>query len=273
MSSLHPVIQHISERAHKAVPVRDGRKIGLVLYGGVMGGIRGAGAMIALENLGFAHAFDCVYTNSAGFAYASYLLTGATQLGTSIYYEDLAGWRFINPFRLWKVVDIDFLISVMQKSKRLAVENILLSPTKVFVALQNTTTTEVEYLEVHNEHADKYLDLMRAATSIPFLHPGSVSLHGKAYMDIPMYKSVPHISRAFEDGCTDVLVIANYSSQVTQSWSHDVRIFGIQPDSTWKLSRLESNTQVLRNACVQMGYHVCKIFGIEENINLDYVKL
>jgi len=92
---MHPVLQHILARRGQSVPVNDGRKITLVLYGGGMSGVAGAGAMIALQDLGFAHAFDAIYTYSAGFPNASYLLGDETRLGTSIYYEDLSRGQFI----------------------------------------------------------------------------------------------------------------------------------------------------------------------------------
>ncbi|MEK7518971.1 MAG: hypothetical protein AAB424_01040 [Patescibacteria group bacterium] len=270
---MHSVIEAIVQRRNKSVPVQDGKKIGLVLYGGVMGGIRGAGAMIALEEMGLAHAFDCIYTNSAGFANASYLLAGATQLGTSIYYEDLASWKFINPFRLWKIVDIDFLISVMREGKHLPIENILASHTKLFVALQNVQKHQAEYLEVHSEPSEQYLELMRAATSIPFLHPGTVNIHDKPYMDIPLHQPDLHIDKALANGCTEVLVIANYSSQLPIGLIADRRVCIIQPAPSWKLARLERQSTRLQLACVQMGTLVFQSFGVEREITLGYAKL
>ncbi len=267
---MHPVAQTILQRRAQSVPIHDGNKIGLVLYGGVMGGIRGAGAMLAFEKLGLAKAFDCIYTNSAGFANASYLLADAGQLGTSIYYEDLAGWRFINPFRFWKIVDIDYLISVMRVVKRLPVENIVASKTLVYVALHNVQKHNVAYLEVHSEPIDQYIELMRAATSVPFLHPGSVLIRGQRYMDIPVSQKIHHVEKAFADGCTHVLVIENYRGQCPASWNTDERVFCIQPDAAWKLSRLEGNAKALRSACTQMGEHVCRTFGVAEGITLAY---
>ncbi|MEK7631834.1 MAG: hypothetical protein AAB445_03135 [Patescibacteria group bacterium] len=269
---MHQVIESILHRRLQSVPIADGKKIGLVLYGGVMGGIRGAGAMIALEEMGLAQAFDCIYTNSAGFANASYLLAGATQLGTSIYYEDLAGWRFINLFRFWKTVDIDFLITVMQERKHLPIEKILKSQTKLFVTLQNVQKHKAEFLEVHREPHEQYLELMRAATSIPYLHPGAVRIHGVPYMDIPMRQPVQHLEQAVADGCTDVLVIKNYREQLPQKIHESDQVYVVQPDASWKLSRLEHQPTRLKQACVQMGTLVNHTFGIEQEILLQYEK-
>ncbi len=53
---MHSVIRALSNRRGKCVPVNDGRKISLVLCGGLMTGVRSAGAMIALEELGLGRA-------------------------------------------------------------------------------------------------------------------------------------------------------------------------------------------------------------------------
>ena len=93
---MHPVIQHILNRRGKKVPVNDGRKITLILFGGVMTGIRGAASMIVFEDLGLSGSFDSIYSSSSGFPNAAYLLSGQTRLGTSIYYEELSGSKFLN---------------------------------------------------------------------------------------------------------------------------------------------------------------------------------
>jgi len=95
---MHPVIQHILQRKGVKVPVNDGRKITLVLFGGLMSSVRGASAMVVFQDLGLSYSFDSIYTVSAGFPNASYMLSGDTRLGTSIYYDDLSGSRFFNFF-------------------------------------------------------------------------------------------------------------------------------------------------------------------------------
>src|SRR3989344_6231968 len=132
---MHPVIEHLNNRRNKAVPINDGRKIALVSFGGTMTGINGAGAMIALEELGLSYAFDEIYAISAGFCNVSCLLSKQTNMGTSIYYEDLCSKTFFNLFRFWNVVNIDFLIHVLNNIKKLDVKKILNSKTRLFVKL------------------------------------------------------------------------------------------------------------------------------------------
>ena len=55
---MHSVIEHILARKDKAVPVNDGRKIALVLYGGLMTGVCGAGALQAFKEMGLGKAMQ-----------------------------------------------------------------------------------------------------------------------------------------------------------------------------------------------------------------------
>ncbi len=249
---LHPVLRHLLARRGKAVPVEDGRKIGLVLYGGAMAGIVGAGACIALHELGLDHAFDHIFTNSAGFCNASYLLAGQVYLGTTIYPENLASRRFINPWRFWNIVDVDYAIHVMQHVKPLEVENILHAATKLHVALHNVTKKVDTMVEVHDHPAKSYFDIMHAATAIPYFHPGSTAIDGQRYMDTKIGQEIDRLQYARTLGCTDLLVIYNRKENTPATGRDEKDTFEIRPDPGWKVSPFETNPEALRAACTQM---------------------
>src|SRR4051812_20785555 len=86
---MHPVIAHLLERKGKAAPFNDGRSIALVHFGGIMTGVRGAGALVALDELGLTHAFDDIYATSAGFPNACFFLTNNIHMASKIYSENL----------------------------------------------------------------------------------------------------------------------------------------------------------------------------------------
>jgi len=54
--------------------------------------------------------FAEVYGETAGAINACYFLAGETAFGARIYLEDLKSFRFINPLRRGKILDVDFLI-------------------------------------------------------------------------------------------------------------------------------------------------------------------
>jgi predicted patatin/cPLA2 family phospholipase len=264
----HSVIQHLLNRRGKTVPVEDGRKIALVNFGGVMAGIRGAGAMIALEDLGLASAFDIMYVNSAGLANVSYLLAGSTRPGTSIYYDDLQGHRFINFFKFWNIVNIRYLIRVMQERKVLDVARILSCHTQVWAAARQPGSKNIEYINMKKLHTSEYFNVMRAVTALPFLHPGNVNIQGKRYQDIYPY-SPPHLQRALTDGVTDVLVICNLIEQIREV-PNDPHVYVIAPDSIWEFSRFYTKPEALKREARRMGRLVKESFGVMEDIKLEY---
>lgn len=259
---MHPVLEHIFARRGKKVPIDDGRRIALVLFGGNMSSVRGAGAMIALEELGLRHAFDDIFTISAGFANASYLLAGSARLGASIYYEDLIGRQFINIFRPWKVVDIDLLIEVMRVRKPLQVDRILTARTRLHTALYNLDLRTEEYLEVHQYGANEYFKIMKASTSLAFLNPGSVQIGRYRYMDRAYLfrSSLPrHIEYAIRSGATDILVMYNRDTQRIRSFTSH-KLFEIFSPRKGHMNRFETNPERLKHEYAQMQTLVLEVF-------------
>ena len=105
------------------------RKTALVLQGGGMRGVFGAGVCCALEELGYTKAFDEVYGVSAGALNAAYFLSGQAAYGTTIYYQDINNRKFINLFRGRKIVNIDFLMDIICSKKPLNVKRLFGNPT------------------------------------------------------------------------------------------------------------------------------------------------
>jgi predicted patatin/cPLA2 family phospholipase len=268
---MHPVTEHLLARRGKNVPINDGRKIALVLYGGLMTGIRGAGALMALVDLGLGNAFDYIYTASAGFPNASYMLSGNGRLGSSIYYDELTGSRFLNFLRLWNVADIDYIIDVVRNKKKLNLENIWNAKTKFFVRLQNLQTKQPEYLEIHSYKPEQYFDIFKAAVSIPYLQPGAIKISGVAYKDgdFTDRDSVQHLDYVLKTDATDIVVIYNrFEHRQNNLPPHD-RILEICPEPEWPLSRFETRPERLKFAWVQMGNLVKQTFGDFSEISLE----
>jgi len=106
------VIDLILERASLGWNRSDSsRKLALVIEGGGMRGVISAGSLLALDLLGFRELFDEIYATSAGGVNAAYFLSGQGKLGMTVYFDDIANRRFINPWRLFKIVDVDYAVS------------------------------------------------------------------------------------------------------------------------------------------------------------------
>ncbi len=271
---MHKVIEHILARRNMSVPINDGRNISLVMYGGSMAGVRGGAAVIALQDLGLAHVFDSIYATSSGFPNASYLLADSGKLGTSIYYENLITRDFINYLRPWNLVNIDHMIDVMRNKKKLDVDKIHASRTKLYAGLYDADKQQPEYLEIHDTKSHQYFDLIKAATSIHYLNPGTVTIDKKRYMDLPFHNDkyhAHHVQQAINSGATDILVVYNYHGQIKHGHPLPDNVYEITPPEEWRLSRFETRPSHLKEAALQMGQLVKATFGVDEGIDLRYI--
>ncbi len=272
---MHPVLGHIFARKNKKVPTKDGLTIALVNFGGFMSGVRSAGAMAALLEMGFGQAFDSIYTISSGFFNASSFLSGDGLKNVSVYYEDLCSKKFFNPFRFWKLIDSDYLISVLQKQKNVNVSNILDQSTKLYLRLNNLTKNLDEYLEVHNFKEIDYVKLFKAAASAPFFAPGYVKIGTEKFKD-PIARdsqTIEHVTHVLKTAATDILIVYNefeqYECAKTILNSFDSkRIYNIFPAKSSIWDRVESNPKKLKDSALEMGKLTKMAFGLNEAIKL-----
>lgn len=268
---MHPVLEHILARKGKSVPVNDGRKIALVLFGGIMSGVRGCGATIALHELGLDRAFDEVHTYSGGFPNASYFLANQARVSASVYYEELCKRKFINFFRLWKIADIDFLIRTFQTgNKQLDVQSILQNPTKLFVTMLNSDSRRWERLEVHEVHENEYFNALRASISMPYIGQGPIRVHGSRYEDVGMSDDFVNyfLTQILDSDLTDILIVYCRADQREKDIPPSSRVCEIVPPKEWNMSKYTSDAKQVRAAAQQMGDLVKDFFGVNEPIKL-----
>ena len=212
--SEHPVITRLRARRGGAAPFHDGRKIALVLYGGIMLGVRGAGALLAIEEAGLGRTFDEIYTMSSGFLNGSYFVSGQIADAFAMYADEFSGKKFLNPRRFWKPADIAYLLSVAKERRPLDIAAALANPTRLSAMLVNADKGGQEYLEVHRVGAADYPNLVRAAASLPFVGWGATRIGGTRYRDIFRDHNLPDLMRhVLATDATDVLALYNYPWQ------------------------------------------------------------
>lgn len=280
--TLHPVLQHLLERRDKLAPVNDGRKITLVLFGGIMVGVRGAGALVALEELGLTGAFDDIYTMSSGFANTSYFLAGQAKICAAAYYQEFSGRKFLNLLRPWRLADLDYLIEVAEKVKPVDLKKLFASHTRFY-----TMVTKLDdlvkglFLEVHKFNPADYFKLLRACSSLPFLAEGSVDINGTRYRDVYYNGALKDfMDHVLSSDATDIVVVYNYDWQ--RFYTHGVipnldktrvyefcpRFFAGRREWLQKLTRFERRGGVLKRQCQEFGNEVKKELGYDEPITL-----
>jgi predicted patatin/cPLA2 family phospholipase len=195
--------------------IEDRKTIGLVVEGGSLRGIYSAGGLHALAHLGYADLFDRIYATSAGAMNASYFLSHQPDLGISVYFESLLCRRFINPWRLWKILDIDWLMrQVISVDKPLDVQRVMQSRTALMIMVMDRRG------KIHAIHAQRakepLLTLLKAAVAAPVLYNRSVSVNGKRCIDAGLVQPIP-IEPAIADGCTDILVMTTRRPEFVRS--------------------------------------------------------
>lgn len=194
------------EKVMRGASVEDGRRVALVIEGGGMRGVLSGAGGVALEQLGMRQVFDEVYATSAGAMNAAYLLSGQADLGITIYYEELATARFINPWRLWKIMNIDLIFSsIVNLSKPLDVAAIFAERARFLIAVTEYKTGTPRLIDVRDTRT-ALVDVLKAATSIPVLYNRLHDVDGVSCFDGGLSNPFP-IRNAIERGCTDILVL------------------------------------------------------------------
>jgi predicted patatin/cPLA2 family phospholipase len=180
-------------------------KTALILQGGGMRGVFGAGVCCALEELGYTEGFDEIYGASAGALNGAYFLSGQAAYGATIYYQDINNQNFINFLRFKKMVDIDFLMSIITGRKPLNIKKLINSPTPLNIVLTHISTGKSAIFR-SKDNANSLLDILKATAALPFAYDIPVSIQGVDYLDGGISCPIP-ITEAIEGGCTDILVV------------------------------------------------------------------
>lgn len=185
---------------------QDGRKLGLVIEGGGMRSVCSAGGAVALAQLGFSNVFDNVFVTSAAVMNASYLLTNQPLLGLSVYFENCRKKKFLNPFRFWKILDVDYIVDqVVTELKPLDIDKLLASPSMLSIAMINTKLAQTEFIDLQTKDTCPK-EAFRAAMALPLFYNRSVQIGTNHFVDAGMLTPFP-IAEALQRGCTDILVL------------------------------------------------------------------
>lgn len=203
-----PIVHNMVCKRDK-LPGHDSIRPAILFMSGGMRGVAGAGAAVALCDLGFSSVADVVIGASAGTANAAYFLAGLqnVRLGASIYYEECVNGRFIN-FHRRPVVDIDYLVSVFASGpKALDCEAIRQSRSEFFVGVTRYRDGAFHLIDAKTARPDM-LTAIRASMAMPGLYDRTVTVNGTDYLDgwIELLP-IDQIMRQFQP--TDLLVVAN----------------------------------------------------------------
>lgn len=208
------------DRAHEQI------RSALVICGGAMRGVYGAGAGLALQLLGLHNCFDVVIGISTGALVAAYFLDDLERGpdAVSIYYTECLDARFIN-FTNWPVVNVDYIESVMRGGRRpLDIQGILKHRSQFFVGATDWESGEGHFLDVKCAKPEP-LAAIKASLAITGLYRRPVMVNGRNFTDGSTALPFPtrKVLQSFQP--TDMLVIANCSqahASSSPSWTRKV---------------------------------------------------
>jgi predicted patatin/cPLA2 family phospholipase len=208
---LDPVVARLikkQELLRRGDPAHSEIKTALFLDGGGMRGVYGAGVVIALEKLGMTEAFDYVIGVSAGAADGAYFLSKQAELGTTIYYQEFASKKFINPWRIRKILNIDYVEPTFRYTKPLDYQQIYRSRSKFFAGVTNADTGCCEFLDLKDPSID-IITAIRASTALPIVYNKNIIINGTPYSDGTTGCGIPVEFIINRLGCNTALFVLN----------------------------------------------------------------
>ncbi|HEY7951217.1 MAG TPA: patatin-like phospholipase family protein [Solirubrobacterales bacterium] len=172
----------------------------LVVQGGGLRGIYSLSALAVLEELGLRNAFSRVVGSSAGAINGAYFLAGQAQESISIYSEDLSNRDFVCPWRLWKIVDIDYMIEILKRKHQLDEREMLAAPATLYTVLTDAETAAPKVVSNRDRSLDVY-EVFRATAALPGLYNKKIELgvDGRHYVDGGVAGLVPLAQAQAED--------------------------------------------------------------------------
>jgi predicted patatin/cPLA2 family phospholipase len=181
-------------------------KSALIIQGGGMRGIYSIAALATLEELGMVNSFDKIYGSSSGAINAAYFLAQQAKEAITIYLDDISNTKFINPFRIKKIVNIDYLVDdILSHKKTLNVKKVRENKTELQINLFNYFNAETEIF-TNKEEEYNFMDVMKATAALPILYNKQIKIKGNSYIDGSIEDGIP-LFRAINDGYTEITVI------------------------------------------------------------------
>jgi len=158
-------------------------KILCICNGGLIKGAYSVGVGLALEESGFTSVFTDFVGVSSGAPSAAYFLGGNVYSGSSLIYDECTSKEFLNPWRFWSPMDINFLDTVLQGAtgKALRMKQIFDSPTRLHIAVTDMQTAEPVLISPTN--GSDLCTVIKASVLIPSMTNQRVYFNGKQYMD------------------------------------------------------------------------------------------
>jgi len=184
----------------------------LILFGGgLMKGVYGVGAALALEELGYTDCFEVIVGVSSGAPTAAHFASASVVKGQRLVSEEYCNPRFYQWWRLFNQVDTEFFMDALKKDpeKRVDVEAAVANPAELYFGVSEYETGLPKLLSA--EDKELFFDSMHASLTMQNVSRHRTYIDGVLYTDGGFTK--PHVISEtfarFKDRCTHFLIITN----------------------------------------------------------------
>ena len=179
-------------------------KTAIILSGGGTKSAYCVGALLELHNKGIYP--DILIAGSGSSGTASYYVANQLESINKIWTELLSTRKFINIFRLWKILNIDYLIDIVfKKTEPLNVLSVKNSNILYLISATHSKTGEVVYFSNKEKSFDVF-ETMRDTMSFPLLY--NLKINSRNYEDGIFSASTDfHIKKARELGAEKIILI------------------------------------------------------------------
>lgn len=190
----------------KAAGDRDVAPLGLVVQGGGMRGVYSLAVLAAFEEMGWTRCFDHVAGASAGAMNGAHFITGQARYGVETYVDYLSNRKFIDFFRLRKLMDLDYMIDDLVRHVRpFNLPALLAASTELHIALADAEDASVHYVTNRSEDVDLW-EAFRATGALPILYNRFVKVGDRLYLDGSLSDGLS-LPRLLTLGCRYIVVV------------------------------------------------------------------
>jgi len=188
-------------------------KTAWIFPGGAARSVYTAGAIYALGKIKVVPP-DIIIAASGSAPTIVCYITGQYETIPKVWLESLSTKKFVNFFRLWKIVNIDYLIDVViRKNNPLDIEKLQTSGIEVYFPLTSSATGEIVYFS--NKTELDIWEVLKASVSGPIVS-NLFSLKGTKVGSEYFCDSTSasrfelHVQKAINEGATNIVVFDNW---------------------------------------------------------------
>jgi len=235
-------------------------KIALIASGGGMTCSYAAGAISALALYYRFEDADIVIGGSGSAGTLTYYVSGQYGSLTKTWAEYLSTRKFVNKWRFWKLIDIDYLIDeIFKKKDKLNTKAVMKSDIDLYIAATNYKNGKLEYFSNRTiKDEEDIFDILRASKAMPIAFNKKININGEEFCDsyLSSYPNA-HIKKAVDLGANNIILI-------------DSRPEGARNETIFKIWLMAQSKLFKKNYNEELEKIIN--YKIPDNVNLIIIK-